>query len=100
MTRWDGFLSTPQLEAYEAAWKKLSNLITLRNDLLTELKRLASPAADLSLATGMFYQFDADRAKAIVQEVETLTPAILGDIEVVNELAGVIGRPKIGIHEE
>lgn len=99
MTRWDGFKSTPQLEAYEAAWKQLSDLVRARNDRLDELKQLTAPAADLTLATGMYYQFDTGRARAILQEIDRLTPAILAGIEQVNDLAGAIGRPKIAIHE-
>ncbi len=84
---------------YEARWKKLYEQIDRRNKLLETLAQLTEPAAGLSLATGMFYEFDAERARALITEIVEITPAILAEIAELNGLGKQLGKAEISIYK-
>ena len=77
------------------AWDRLFALVKKRNHLLDDLGTSAKYAGDFSPATGMFMEFDFERAQQILAKVQEMTPAIYAAIDELNGYAEQIGKPRI-----
>ena len=80
---------------HEAAWQRLSGIVSQRTDLLKQLGQMANYAGDFSPATGMFMEFDIDKARDLLARLEDMTPVIYYAIDELNSYAKQIGKPRI-----
>ncbi len=80
---------------HTAAWEKLSELVRRRNKLLRDLGTRANFAADLTPATGMYGEFDADHARDILAKLEAMTFELDAALDELNGYAKQIGKPVI-----
>ena len=80
---------------HDQAWKQLSDLVQERSRLLRSLAQMATIAAEITPATGMMVEFDIEKARPLLDQVEDLTPQIAAGIVQVNRHARGIGKPQI-----
>ena len=80
---------------YREAWNRLFEVVKLRNKLLRRLDVMATPAISITLATGMLIEFDTDQARALLAEIDRLTPRLKAGVEEVNQYAGRTGSPVV-----
>ena len=59
---------------YGEAWNSLFDLVLVRNNFLQRLDMMARPAMDATPAGGMVFEFDTARARALLAEIDELTP--------------------------
>ncbi len=79
-------------DVHAQGWDRLFALVKQRNDLLRELDRLISAAAELTWASGMVREVDTNRVRQLLDQ---LTPQIDVAIEQHNASARQIGKPEV-----
>lgn len=80
---------------HNEACNALSDHVQQRSRLLRKLAQMATTAAEITPATNMVVDFDAEKARPLLDDIADLTPEIAADIVRVNRLARKIGRPQI-----
>ncbi len=80
---------------YQDAWNRLFSLVKLRKNLLRRLDMTAALAMAMSLAAGVIYDFDADTARELVNQIDELTPRISSDMEHVKQYADQAGLHRV-----
>ena len=80
---------------YGEAWNSLFDLVLVRNNFLQRLDMMARPAMDATPAGGIVFEFDTARARALLAEIDELTPGIHAGMEKVNEYAKQTDLPRV-----
>ncbi len=82
-------------ENYEEAWRRLVEIVDRRNRLLSELQQLVSVAAGSHPAEGYLVTLDAERAKALIDEIDSLRPRLDAALAQLNETGAAIGKAPV-----
>ncbi len=80
---------------YDAAWRRLRELVDARNLLIVQLDQTICRAPDASLENGAVAEVDTAYARSLLDEIDKLTPQIAREIERANGYSTAAGRRKI-----
>ncbi len=80
---------------YRDALNSLYSTVKLRNSLVRQIDLMAAPAMSVTLATCTVIQFDTDRIRQFLADIDELTPRISAGIEEVNLYAEDAGLPRV-----
>ncbi len=80
---------------HEEACRDLSELVQRRSRALRKLEKMAKAAAEIKPSTGIVVEFELERARDILAEVEELAPELAAGVVRVNRHARKIGKRQI-----